>query len=72
MNGLGFSHLAVWVDDLDVAARRVAEYGGQIVENTRTVFDYPHMRGSWLICTDPDGVRVELVQYPAGEDVLEP
>ncbi|MEA3158611.1 MAG: glyoxylase family protein [Gammaproteobacteria bacterium] len=66
MNQLGFTHLAVWVNDLDQVAGRLLECGGTIVEPTRTVFDQPELRGKWLICTDPDGVRVELVHYPAG------
>ena len=72
MNQLGFTHIAVWVSDIDTAAKRVVEYGGAIIEPTRTVFDHPKLQGKWLICTDPDGVRVELVQYPDGEDLLEP
>jgi catechol 2,3-dioxygenase-like lactoylglutathione lyase family enzyme len=71
MNQLGFTHLAVWVSDLDSSAKRVVEYGGRIVESTRTVFDQPQFQGKWLICTDPDGIRVELVEYPDGEDILE-
>jgi predicted enzyme related to lactoylglutathione lyase len=71
MNQLGFTHLAVWVSDLDSAAKRVLEFGGRIVESTLTVFDQPKLRGKWLICTDPDGIRVELVEYPDGEDILE-
>ena len=71
MNQLGFTHLAVWVADLDAAARRVVEYGGHLIEATRTEFDHPKLRGKWLICTDPDGVRVELLEYPDGEGVLE-
>ena len=71
MNQLGFTHLAVWVSDLDASAKRVVEYGGRIVESTRTVFDQPKLQGKWLICTDPDGIRVELIEYPDGEDILE-
>lgn len=71
MNRLGFTHLAVWVKDIDAMAARVVQYGGAIVEDTRVAFDHPRLRGRWLLCTDPDGVRVELVEYPDGEDVLE-
>ena len=71
MNALGLTHLAIWVDDVDAVASRILEHGGEVLENTRTSFNYPHMQGSWLVCTDPDGIRVELVHYPAGEDVLE-
>ena len=71
MNQLGFTHLAIWVSDLDAAAKRVADFGGRLAEETRTVFDHPKLKGKWLMCTDPDGVRLELVEYPEGEDVLE-
>jgi predicted enzyme related to lactoylglutathione lyase len=71
MNQLGFTHIAVWVSDLDAAAVRVVEYGGAIVQSTYTTFDHPKLQGKWVICTDPDGIRVELLQYPAGEDVIE-
>ena len=71
INQLGFTHIAVWVSDLERAAERVFEYGGTIVESTRTTFDHPKLQGKWVMATDPDGVRVELLQYPAGEDVLE-
>ena len=71
MNKLGFTHLAVWVQDIEEVAKRVVEYGGSIVESTRTIFDHPKIKGKWVICTDPDGIRVELVDYPAGEAVLQ-
>jgi catechol 2,3-dioxygenase-like lactoylglutathione lyase family enzyme len=71
MNQLGFTHIAVWVSDLDAAAARVQEYGGAIVQSTYTTFDHPKLQGKWVIGTDPDGIRVELLQYPAGEDVIE-
>ena len=69
MNQLGFTHLAVWVDDIDVEAKRVVEFGGTIAESTRTVFDDPGFVARWLYCTDPDGVRLELIEYPDGLEV---
>ena len=71
MNQLGFTHLAIWVSDLDAAATRVTDYGGRLIEATRTVFDHPKLKGRWLMCMDPDGVRLELLEYPDGEDLLE-
>lgn len=71
MNKLGFTHIAVWVKDIDAMAARVTQYGGSIVEETSVVFDHPRLQGRWLICTDPNGLRIELVQYPDGEDLLE-
>jgi len=70
-NQVGLTHLAVWVDDLDLAAQRIVDHGGAIVESTRTVFDHPKFTGRWLCCTDPNGVRLELVEYPAGEDLID-
>lgn len=71
MNQLGFTHLAIWVDDIDSAAKRVVDHGGRLIETTRTAFDHPKIQGRWLMATDPDGIRLELIQYPAGEDILE-
>jgi catechol 2,3-dioxygenase-like lactoylglutathione lyase family enzyme len=71
MNQLGFTHLAVWVEDIEAVARRVEEYGGSIIESTRTIFNHPKLHGKWIICTDPEGILVELVEYPEGESVLE-
>jgi lactoylglutathione lyase len=71
MNQVGYTHLAVWVDDIEAEAQRIVEYGGTVVESTRTVFDHPNLRGKWLICADPDGTRIELVEYPDGEDLIE-
>jgi hypothetical protein len=34
-------------------------------------FDHPKPKGKWLICCDPNGVRLELVEYPEGEKILE-
>jgi lactoylglutathione lyase len=71
MNQLGFTHLAIWVNDIDEVAQRVVDYGGRVIESARTIFDHPKIKGAWLICTDPDGIRVEFVDYPAGEAVLQ-
>jgi catechol 2,3-dioxygenase-like lactoylglutathione lyase family enzyme len=70
-NQIGFTHLAVWVDDIDAEAQHLERHGGRIVESTRTVFDLPSFQGRWLVCTDPDGNRIELVEYPEGESILE-
>jgi lactoylglutathione lyase len=71
MKRLGLTHIAVWVSDIDAVARRVVEHGGTLIEETRTVFDHPKLKGKWLICCDPNGVRLELVEYPEGERILE-
>ncbi len=60
MNQLGFTHLTFDVDDIDAAAERVSAHGGAVLSHTRV--DSPF--GPILFCTDPDGVRIELMQPP--------
>jgi predicted enzyme related to lactoylglutathione lyase len=61
MNQLGFTHMTLIVDDIEAAIARVVEFGGQVHAETR--IDSPY--GPIVFCTDPDGVRVELMQPPA-------
>lgn len=62
MNQFGLTHLAFYADDIDAAAAKVKEAGGQVLEETRARL----ASGIEIIyCTDPDGVRVELMQAPA-------
>jgi predicted enzyme related to lactoylglutathione lyase len=61
MNRFGLTHMAFYVDDIDAVAARVTEAGGQPYPHTRSIF------GSGIeimYCTDPDGVRVELMKTP--------
>jgi lactoylglutathione lyase len=61
--GTGFSHLPIQVDDLRATLGRLSEAGlkaGPVERPGGT--DGPQI--SWL--TDPDGYRIELVQWPAG------
>lgn len=61
--GTGFSHLVVQVDELGAAIAAISRRGLQPEpEQCPAGPDGP--RTSWL--TDPDGYRVELVQWPAG------
>jgi lactoylglutathione lyase len=65
VNQLGFTHLCLRVDDVDAVATRVAAHGGTVLDHTRTTFeggDGPSM--DFVYCTDPDGVRIELMQSP--------
>ncbi len=59
-NQLGLTHLSFFVDDVDAAAARLTEFGGTIVEGTRS---NPGIDIVFL--ADPDGVRVELMGRPA-------
>ncbi len=58
MNRLGFTHMTLVVDDIDSTVSRICEFGGQVHDETRV--DSPF--GQILFCTDPDGVRIELMQ----------
>jgi lactoylglutathione lyase len=61
--GTGFSHIPVQVDDLPGTLRRLSEAGlkpGPVERPGGQ--DGPQV--SWL--TDPDGYRIELVQWPPG------
>jgi len=61
VNQLGLTHLSFRVDDVAAAAARVVEFGGSIVESSRTKMDLGATALEFLYCTDPDGVRVELM-----------
>ena len=61
--GTGFSHLVVQVDDLASAIRTLAESG--LAPSPAEMPDGSSgPQTSWL--TDPDGYRIELVQWPPG------
>jgi catechol 2,3-dioxygenase-like lactoylglutathione lyase family enzyme len=55
------NHLVVQVDDLDAA---IAELAARGIEAEPPAEPGPGLRTSWL--TDPDGYRIELVQWPPG------
>ncbi len=64
MNQLGLTHLSLRVDDVDAAAAAIESAGGQVLDGTRTTFDVGGTRLDFLYCTDPDGVRIELMDLP--------
>jgi lactoylglutathione lyase len=55
-NQLGLTHLSFFVDDVDVAAQRLVELGGQLLPDTR---QSPGV--DLVFLSDPDGTRVELM-----------
>ena len=61
MNRRGFTHMTLVVDDIEATVARIREYGGQ--EHPETRIESPF--GPLLFCTDPDGVRIELMRKPA-------
>jgi len=64
MNQLGLTHLSVRVDDVDAVAAMVERLGGMVVTGTRTTFDLSGTTLDFVYCTDPDGVRIELMNIP--------
>lgn len=61
VNRLGLTHLSFRVDDLEGTAARVAVFGGTVLEQTRTGLDISGTVLDFVYCTDPDGVRIELM-----------
>ena len=55
------THLSFRVGDLEAVAAKVVELGGAIVETSRTTIDLGETPLRFVYCTDPDGVRVELM-----------
>jgi lactoylglutathione lyase len=64
MNQLGLTHLSVRVDDVDAVAATIEALGGTVVHPTRTVIGDGQAHLDFVYCTDPDGVRIELMKLP--------
>ena len=62
MSQYGLTHLSFRVDDIDTAAEKVREFGGQVHDHTRTTFGEGDEALDFLYCSDPDGVRIELMK----------
>jgi catechol 2,3-dioxygenase-like lactoylglutathione lyase family enzyme len=65
-NQLGLTHLSFVVEDVDAAAKELEQYGGTIVEGTRSGQDDPDSV-QIIFVADPDGTRVELMRLAAGQ-----
>ncbi len=61
MYQLGLTHLSFRVHDVAAVAARIVEFGGSVVESSRTVIDLAGTSLEFVYCADPDGVRVELM-----------
>ena len=61
--GTGLSHLVVQVESMDATIARLAA-GGIDAEEPVSPDGSDDFRTTWI--TDPDGRRIELVQWPAG------
>ena len=61
MNQVGLTHLSLRVDDVEAAAATIEALGGSVVRSTRTTLEFGDSTLDFLYCTDPDGVRIELM-----------
>jgi catechol 2,3-dioxygenase-like lactoylglutathione lyase family enzyme len=61
VNRLGLTHLSFRVRDVAATMERIVELGGAVVESSRTVIDLGGAELEFVYCTDPDGVRIELM-----------
>lgn len=61
MNRRGLTHICLRVDDVDRVAADIESLGGTVVRTTRTTLDLSGTELDFLYCTDPDGVRIELM-----------
>ncbi len=61
VNQLGLTHLSFRVRDVEGVVARLVELGGIVVDTSRTEIDLGGTPLRFVYCTDPDGVRVELM-----------
>ena len=61
MNMLGLTHLSLRVGDVEGTAATIEALGGTVGRETRTTFAFGDSTLDFVYCTDPDGVRVELM-----------
>jgi catechol 2,3-dioxygenase-like lactoylglutathione lyase family enzyme len=61
VNQLGLTHLSFRVRDVAATVARIVALGGAVVDSSRTVIDLGGTPLEFVYCTDPDGVRVELM-----------
>ncbi|HSS09952.1 MAG TPA: VOC family protein [Acidimicrobiales bacterium] len=61
-NQVGFTHLALYVDDLDATIARLVDCGGTVIQSTRTKIGQGPESIELVFVADPDGVRVELMK----------
>jgi len=61
VNQIGLTHLSFRVRDVAATTERIVALGGAVVESSRTAIDLGGTALEFVYCTDPDGVRVELM-----------
>jgi lactoylglutathione lyase len=61
MNRRGLTHLSLRVDDVAATAATIESLGGTVHRGTRTSVPLGEVTLDFVYCTDPDGVRIELM-----------
>lgn len=61
MNRRGLTHLSLRVDDVASTAATIEALGGTVLRSTRTEVPMGGVTLEFVYCTDPDGVRIELM-----------
>lgn len=61
MNRPGLTHLAFFVRDVDATAARLSDLGGDVIREGRVTIDESGHPLEFVQLTDPDGVRIELM-----------
>jgi glyoxylase I family protein len=60
-NQLGLSHLCFYVEDLSKATEKIEEFGGKILAESKVAHSKPDgVDREYIMCTDPDGLRLLL------------
>jgi catechol 2,3-dioxygenase-like lactoylglutathione lyase family enzyme len=62
LNRLGLTHLCFRVRDVGEVAERIRRLGGEVHDQTRTSLGAPGRAPDFVYCSDPDGVRIELMR----------
>ncbi len=68
MNQLGLTHLSLRVQDIDDVIAKIEAAGGSSMEHTR--IDNKQWGSKAIFVTDPDGLRIELIDSPGDPNRL--
>jgi catechol 2,3-dioxygenase-like lactoylglutathione lyase family enzyme len=68
VNLTGLTHLSFRVSDFDAVIEAAKKHGGDYIESSATINEAFHVKAGFV--TDPDGMRIELLQAPGDPDML--